>query len=448
MGLAFLAGCGRSTAPPSAVSTTAEATVTVVSPQKRTLNWTVEQPGTIQPFETTPLVAKLPGFVRKVYVDIGDAVQGPEFDAEGKVMKPGQLLAELSIPELEQEAVQKAALVEQATAEIEQAKRQSDVAVEHAAAVKAMVTEAQSALARTSADVDRWTSEFKRIEELVGSKVVDQQTLDETRRQFKGSLATKQEAEAKVLSASAAAREGTAMMAKATADIRTAEARKKVAEAEAARLRGLVEYMQIRAPFTGVITARTVHTGHFLQPHSSGRVEPLFTVVRVDKVRVFVDVPEGAVEKALPGTPVVVRVPALSNREFRDGVTITRTASVVNPDSRSLRVEIDLPNPNGVLRAGLYAVVRIAAKTVDAWTVPRAAVLFADETAYAFLVEDGKAVKVRLRLGRNEAGHQEVLGRRRAAATDGDWIPFTGSERIVVGNLGALADGQAVNEGK
>ena len=109
--LSFLlpCGCQKAASTPDAATAgePAPVIVKVVVPKKQTINWSIEQPGTVQPFEVTPLVGKLSGYVRRVRVDIGDKVQGPKFDAQGKQTKPGQLLAEIDIPEMVEEAVEK-----------------------------------------------------------------------------------------------------------------------------------------------------------------------------------------------------------------------------------------------------------------------------------------------------------------------------------------------------
>jgi RND family efflux transporter MFP subunit len=244
-----------------------------------------------------------------------------------------------------------------------------------------------------------------------------------------------------VASAQALAREAAARVARAEADVAAAKAKQAVAEAEVGRTAEMLKYTQVRAPFAGVVTARHVHTGHFLTPNT-GKTDALFTVARLDPVRVFAEVPEGSAGVAAVGAAVVVTVPALKNRDFPG--TVTRTARVLNGESRTLKVEVDLPNTDGALRPGQYVTMKIAATTTQALTVPAAAVLFADETAYCYLVEDGKAVKTRVRVGRAQAGVVEVLARRRAGLTSGGWTPWTGGERVVDGKLGELADGQPV----
>jgi multidrug efflux pump subunit AcrA (membrane-fusion protein) len=165
-------------------------------------------------------------------------------------------------------------------------------------------------------------------------------------------------------------------------------------------------------------------------------------LVRSDVVRVFADVPEVSAEKAGVGTAASVRVPSLGGREF--SATITRTTGVVDPATRTLRVEIDIENRDRALTPGTYATVRIDAEANDAIVIPAGCVLPADETHYVYLVEGGKAVKYRVQLGRSDPGTVQVLGRRKATATTGAWQRFTGTEQVIVGNLGALSDGTEV----
>src|SRR5207249_3909399 len=107
----------------------------------------------------------------------------------------------------------------------------------------------------------------------------------------------------------------------------------------------------------------------------------------------------------------------------------------------------DIANDKRLLKAGTYAFVRIEAEAADAAVLPSSCVLAADETHYIYLVEDNKAVKYRVQLGRTEGPNVHVIGRRKATTAAGDWSPFAGTERVVIGNLGALIDGTAV-EGK
>jgi len=426
------AGCGK-TGPNQATVTgnpDAAVAVTVVSPVTKTLVAAVEQPAAIQPFEVTPVVAKLAGYVKDVKVDIGDLV------------KAGTPLAELDIPELVQEAEQKKALVKLAEAEKEQARQMLAVARAQVTAAAAHETEVKAGVARAQADYERWEVQLAQDEKMAAKGVLDTQAVALSRNQFRAAAATKDEVAAKVASARAAVAEAEAKAARAAADVTAADAKSGVAVADASRVDALLGYTHIRAPFAGVVTLRAVHPGHFLQPSSGARVEPLFTVARLDKLRVVLDVPEGSVSHVAVGAPAEVRVPALSGREFPG--TVARTAGVLGPETRTLRVEVDLDNTDGTLKPGMYATARIAASVPDVTELPTSAILFADETAYAFKVQDNKVVKVIVRVGRADGAAYEVLGWRPVAGAAREWMVPSPTDRFVAGNLGALADGQAV----
>src|SRR5262249_22633919 len=127
---ALAAGCGptgsgtdtmRMAAGDSSASAAPLVRVTPIKPARKTLVRFTQQPGQIEAFEETPLYAKLAGYVEKMHVDIGDPITGPQHDESGKVVREGQLLAELSVPELHEELVQKEAAIGEAQAQIVQA---------------------------------------------------------------------------------------------------------------------------------------------------------------------------------------------------------------------------------------------------------------------------------------------------------------------------------------
>lgn len=427
--LATVTAVGCSPTSPTAAGKPPAAALTRGQPKKVTLTWAVEQPGTVHAFETTPLVAKLPGYVKRLTKDLGDRVVA------------GELLAVIEIPELEREAESKAAAVAVADAEVEQAKASVVVATEMVASAEATVLEMRAGQSRVQADYERWESEARRIETMVSQKVIDAQTLDETRKQFRSAAAGRDESAAKVNSAQVMVRESAARKLRAEADLKASQARRLMADAEAKRVAAMLDYCQVKSPYAGVVTGRYVHTGHFLQP-GANRAETLFTVARLDTVRVFVEVPESAASQANPGAKVTVRFPGVGNAEVAG--TVTRTAGVLNADTRTLRTEIDLPNPDGKFRPGSYAVVRLGATAVDALVVPPSAVLFADESAYVYAVIEGKAVKMRVQVGRNAPEGVQLLGWKRATVNAGEFTPVKETDTVVTSNLGSVTDGQAV----
>lgn len=446
--LLALVGCNRSAPPAPAGAATTDSgpvKVKVASPKTQPLTWVIEQPGTVEPLEVTPITAKLPGYVQsiapdEVAVKAGVKLPGgqpPVIDI-GSEVGPGQLLATLAIPELDAEAAEKVAAGDRARAELKQAEASVAVAAAQVASAEAFVKETEAAVARADADVVRWKAELDQVNAQIMGGVADTQTRTVVTKGWDAARAAKLEAEAKVATSRALVKERSAFQAKADADVEAARSKVKQAEAEAARVESLRSYTRIVAPpFPGIVTARTVHPRHFVE--SSGK--SLFTVARLDVLRVFAEVPESSADKAGVGAAAVVRVPALGGREYP--ATVTRTTRVVNPETRTLRVEIDLENADRALAPGAYAVVQIKA-TTEAVVLPSACVMALDEAFYVYLVEGGKAVKYRIQPGRSDGSHVQVLGRRAAMLTAGAWEKFTGTEQVVNGNLGAIADGTAV----
>src|SRR5262249_26092326 len=147
------AGCNRSAAPSGpAKSETPSTTVSIVHPERKVLKRVVEQPGTLQADEETLLFARVPGYVRlfhdkdgRIIHDIGRKIQGPKYDPSGKgVVEPGEVLAELVVPELEQQTNLKKAKVRQAEADVEQAEKAVAAAEATIGTMEAAVVEAKA----------------------------------------------------------------------------------------------------------------------------------------------------------------------------------------------------------------------------------------------------------------------------------------------------------------
>jgi Cu(I)/Ag(I) efflux system membrane fusion protein len=155
---------------------------------------------------------------------------------------------------------------------------------------------------------------------------------------------------------------------------------------------------------------------------------------------VFVDVPEADAAWVKNDAKADVWVQALRGRVFPGSVT--RTAWALDARSRSLRTAIDLPNKDGELRPGMYAYAAITVKLPESWTLPVAAMLRQAEAATAFLVRDGKAVRVGVQIGQTDAGRVEVF-RIESPPGTGKWTDVTGKETFVLSAAG-VTDGQAV----
>jgi RND family efflux transporter MFP subunit len=413
----------------------------VVHPVRKAIPRIIEQPGAVFAFEETPLFAKLAGFVKVVHHDIGDRVKGPKYDSTGKLVNPGETLAELLIPELEDEAKQKDAYVLLSQAEEEQARRQADVGQANFESSEKQVDEARAGLKRAASTYERWQSEWNRIASLVRDKVIDPQVGDETKHQFQSAEAGRDEAQAKVASMEKAVIKAKAEWEKAKADVKAAAAKQQVAEADAARVHTLLEYRFIRAPFNGTVSKRKVDTGHFVQPVTGGKADPLFTVVRSDTVRVFVEVPEADAGLIRQGDTAQVTVASLSSQPFIGRVT--RTAEMLEPGSRTLKVEIDLPNADGKIVPGMYAYARISVKVPENWVLPVSAVLKQADLHVCYFLQDNKAQRLVIKTGRTDGNFTEVLKKEKAGSAN-TWEDWTGSESVIAGPIATLKDGQSI----
>jgi len=397
---ALLAGCergspsasktGESPSPQAAV----EQTVRLARPERKTVLHPFEQPGfNIEPFQETPVYARITGYVQKWNADIGDYV------------KEGQILAVLHVPEMEVEVQQRQAAVRQAAAQVEQAK---------------------AAILAAEAQLRRAQSQFERLSRVGKSGVLDQENVDETQLGFE------------------AARAG---VVKAKADEAAAEAQLEVAKANRDYAQTMLQYTQIRAAYKGVVTQRNISAGHFVQPVATGTArQPLFVLSQIDPVRVFVNIPGSDAPWIKDGDPVSLQVQGAGGEPLRG--TITRNARSLDPQSRTLRTEIDLPNPQGKLLPGMYVQARIVVQHVNTWTVPEAAVLSEGNQAICYRVQNGKAIRTPLQIGLKGGGLVEVLMLQMPAespSVDGRWTPITGEEEVVVSSSAPLGNGQSVH---
>jgi HlyD family secretion protein len=429
-----LSGCGHQSTVASESKAPEEAAVAVGHPAQRTIHYVVEQPGRIEAFEETPIYAKIPGYVRKVCVDIGDHV------------KRGDLLVELSVPELVESDHAKQALVTQAQLGVMQSERSIDVTQASIATAQADLDVARAARGKTQANAKRWGSECQRMEQLNRDKIVDTQSRDEVENQCKAAQAADKEAEARIRGTEAALIEARARLAKTKADLAAAKNQLVVAQAQEREEAAMLDYSKIVAPYDGVISDRQVHTGHFLNAaNGSTTGHPLLVVVRTDKVRVFAEVPEADAVRITDGAVGRIRVQTLNDSEF--GGKVAGTSWSLDPTQRTLRTEIDLANPHGTLRPGMYCHSLIDVVHEQAWVIPASAVLVRDEMTFCYIVRDGKTHRLPLRLGLRDGDRVEVLKMQDRSSRPGNpplWIDPTGNETVVVTRPNELTENQSV----
>jgi len=208
-----------------------------------------------------------------------------------------------------------------------------------------------------------------------------------------------------------------------------AQARANLAAADAnvQRLRQLEGFKRVVAPFAGVITRRYVDVGDLID--MSGK--PLFTLSQTDPLRVYVNVPQSSAQLVKPGQPVVVTQGELRGQSFKG--TVARTAASIDTGTRTMQVEIALPNPNGTLLPGAYVQVALPLSASQAMLVPTNALLFRAEGARVAVVDgNGRVALKAVTLGRNYGESVEVL--------DG----LAADQRLVLNPSDSLADGDQV----
>jgi RND family efflux transporter MFP subunit len=263
------------------------------------------------------------------------------------------------------------------------------------------------------------------------------QTLIETEYQLEAVKAARKEATARVASAKAAVIKAEADRDKAAADIDAVKAKLEVAREEVGRVDALRGYTRIKAPFDGVVTTRSVSTNAYVTGNDK---TPLFTVAKIDPIRIVIKVPEADSGLVDIGQDVKITLQCCLDGAEQTG-KVVRTSWGLEQGSRTLRTEIDLPNKDGHVRPGMYVYARLTAELPAAWSVPAAAVGKVNEQPVIYLVEGGKAVRVQVQLLRGDAKFTQVLRFKRPGAND--WTDITGNESIATPAAG-LSDGQPV----
>jgi HlyD family secretion protein len=390
----------------------------------------VAQPGTIQAFEVTPIYARIAGYVGNYKYNIGDRVK-----ARG-------ILLDMRIPDYDEQLAQKTAAVKRTEVQIRVAQSSLRAAEARLETAKAHLISADAGVKRAQASVTRWESEYKRLQTLVDQRVLDVQVRDETFRQFEEASAAYDQAQAAVSEAKSSIDQSAADRDKARVDVEAVRADLEVARSEERFAAVNVEYGLIRAPYDGVITQRNVSPGDYLQPGGGSNGRPLFILEQTDPVRVFVGVPELASAFIRDGDTATIRIQAIPGSTIEG--KLVRSGFSLNPSTRTLQAEIDIPNADGHLRPGWYVTVNITINRTNVWTLPSNAIgLQGGQNYYLYLQVDGKPVRTPVLIGPSDDLYTEVLRRRIPGSQADEWVPFDGSEHVYIGGLDALADGQS-----
>ena len=298
----------------------------------------VTLPGTTAAFATANIYARATGYIAKREVDIGDHV------------KAGDLLAQLAVPELDDQISQNQATLNQLKSALDQA-------------------DASRKLAAVT---------WGRDEPLVKKGWV-------TLQQGDVDLQTLKEREAAV---------------------GVAQHNVTAQENFVKQLHQNRNYASVIAPFNGVITQRNVDVGSLVQGNSTSGTF-MFEIMQDDVIRVWVYVPQDAALGLAPGIDAIVRVPELPDREFPG--TVTRIADALQPGTRTLLTEIDISNPDGALTPGLYCEIELhIPRKTPALSVPADAIIFNRNGMQVAVVANGKAEIHKVRVKRDFGTRVEV----------------------------------------
>jgi RND family efflux transporter MFP subunit len=298
---------------------------------------TIDLPAEIQPYLDVSLTAKVAGYIDRVLVD------------RGSVVTRGELLVELSAPELHASIVEAESRVQAAQADRAQA-------------------EAQLAAANISA------ARLKKASETPGA--IAGIELEQAQKQVEA-------AEAALRSRGEAVR---------------------AAQSAVQAQKDLEAYLKITAPFDGVVVERLAHPGALAEAGT-----PLLSVQQLSRLRVVVAVPEEHAGSVAHGTAVAFRVPAFPDRVFNG--TVARVARVLDPKTRTMPVELDVANRDGALGPGMYPTVKWPVHEAHAaLLVPRTAVVTTSERTFVIRDRDGRADWVDVKKGSADGDLVEVLG--------------------------------------
>src|SRR5215469_741563 len=360
---------------------TPEQTAAVVLVERKPITNALTLSGEFRPFQEVEVHAKVAGYIRKIYVDVGDHV------------KSGQTLAVLEVPELSAQLL----------------------------GADATVDRAKDAIGRAQGDLDRAESlhsaahlDYNRLKEAATSKpgLIAQQELDDAQAKDK-------EGEAQIDASQAA-------LAEAHSQLDEALAQQK-------QLNAMSDYTKIIAPFAGVVTHRYVDTGALVQAGTNSNTQalPVVSVAETDLFRLILPVPESAVPSVRLGTMVNVHVTSL-NRDFAGKVS--RYADDLNVDTRTMHTEVDVPNKDGSIVAGMYAEVAIAlARKTDALVVPVQSVSRNGTQASVLVVNSQNRIEERqVRLGLEGSDTVEVIS------------GLAPNDRVVIGSRSQFRTGDAV----
>jgi RND family efflux transporter MFP subunit len=318
--------------------------VAVVKVTRQDLTRDMELAAEFRPNQEIDVYAKLSGYLKAIHVDVGDMV------------RRGQLIAELEVPELGQDLV-----------EAQASTRRSELDIQRA---KGEVQRAEATYRMRKLSFDRLSSVIKDRPNLIAQQEIDD--------------------------ASALFHEAEAQLEVARANLASTEQQVAVANAKSARIGTMIDYLRITAPFSGVITQRLADPGAMIQAGTASHTQamPVVRLSQVDHLRLILPVPESIASRIRIGTPVEIRVDSL-NRIFQGKVS--RFSNKLNTSTRTMETEVDVPNPGRALLPGMYGHASLKLeRRDDALAVPVQAVSSHDTNPSVLVVNGSGTLEERM----------------------------------------------------
>jgi RND family efflux transporter MFP subunit len=243
--------------------------------------------------------------------------------------------------------------------------------------------------------------QHKRLKDLFTSRSIEEKLVDESKERLEASIETELSAQAAIVACKAKVVAAEAKIDAAEADVTEAESEVRVVQADLTKAEVQVSFATIIAPFDGVVVHRSSVPGDFVRSaNEGGSHEPLLTIHRTDVMRVVVYVPDRDVPFADPGDGVLVEIDALVGKIFP--AKVSRVSRSEDAQTRSMRVEIDLPNPTGRICQGMYGKATVVLdKNADQVSIPSSCLVGnADHgVGEVYVIRDSRAQLVKVQLG-------------------------------------------------
>jgi RND family efflux transporter MFP subunit len=214
------------------------------------------------------------------------------------------------------------------------------------------------------------------------------------------------------------------------ANYASAQAQVALAQADVNRYEALTQFKQVTAPFDGRIIERRIDIGNLVTAGSNASTTPLYRIAQNNPMRIFVDAPQATAASMKKGVEVKIHVSTLPGREFTG--TIARTADAINTQSRTLRVEVDLPNKDQALVSGMYVDIAFALPAEGLIEIPAAALIFRTSGPEVAVIDQNHQVQFRkVTIARDNGSTLEIS----SGLSIGDQVALNLSTQVIGGEV-------------